>query len=102
MSIGHSPRHTSPRTRATFTTWGSVVEVHRLTLACHQAMGVDLASGIEAVWHDESHLNRHLLDHKPLKVLSPEDLRTCRCWVVPRGPVRPTPPKVLAISCHLS
>ncbi|XP_044771182.1 histo-blood group ABO system transferase 2-like [Neomonachus schauinslandi] len=53
---------------------GSVVEVHRLTLACHQEMGVDLASGIEVVWHDESHLNRHLLDHKPLKVLSPEDL----------------------------
>ncbi|XP_004403317.1 PREDICTED: uncharacterized protein LOC101374892 [Odobenus rosmarus divergens] len=49
---------------------GSVVEVHRLTLACHQEMRVDLASGIEVVWH----LNRCLLDHKPLKVLSPEDL----------------------------
>ncbi|XP_034872440.1 histo-blood group ABO system transferase 2-like [Mirounga leonina] len=52
---------------------GSVVEVHRLTLACHQAMGVNLATGIEAVWHNESHLNRYLLDHKPIKVLSPED-----------------------------
>ncbi|XP_004395038.1 PREDICTED: histo-blood group ABO system transferase-like [Odobenus rosmarus divergens] len=82
--------------------FGGSVEVHRLTLACHQVMGVDLANGIEAVWHDESHLNRHLLDHKPLKVLSPEDLWTCRCWVVPRGPVHPTPPKLLAISCHLS
>ncbi|XP_064431659.1 alpha-mannosidase 2-like [Mirounga angustirostris] len=52
---------------------GSVVEVHRLTLACHQAMGVNLVTGIEAVWHNESHLNRYLLDHKPIKVLSPED-----------------------------
>ncbi|KAF3812290.1 hypothetical protein GH733_019732, partial [Mirounga leonina] len=52
---------------------GSVVEVHQLTLACHQAMGVNLATGIEAVWHNESHLNRYLLDHKPIKVLSPED-----------------------------
>ncbi|KAM5259471.1 histo-blood group ABO system transferase isoform 3-T5 [Hipposideros larvatus] len=51
---------------------GSVSEVHRLTTACHQAMKADLASGIEAVWHDESHLNRYLLDHKPTKVLSPE------------------------------
>ncbi|XP_040488064.1 histo-blood group ABO system transferase 2 isoform X2 [Ursus maritimus] len=53
---------------------GSVAEVHRLTSACHQAMAIDQANGIEAVWHDESHLNRYLLDHKPTKVLSPEYL----------------------------
>ncbi|XP_054583204.1 histo-blood group ABO system transferase-like isoform X1 [Eptesicus fuscus] len=53
---------------------GSVSEVHRLTAACHQAMMADRANGIEAVWHDESHLNRYLLDHKPTKVLSPEYL----------------------------
>ncbi|XP_037348533.1 histo-blood group ABO system transferase 2-like [Talpa occidentalis] len=51
---------------------GSVAEVQRLTTACHRAMGEDKANGIEAVWHDESHLNRYLLDHKPTKVLSPE------------------------------
>lgn len=51
---------------------GSVPEVHRLTQACHRAMEADRANGIEAVWHDESHLNRYLLDHKPSKVLSPE------------------------------
>ncbi|KAF3813811.1 hypothetical protein GH733_017843 [Mirounga leonina] len=68
-----------------------------MTLACHQAMGVDLANGMEGMWHDESHLNRYLLDHKPTKVLSPEDLwdlqllgwpwRTCgtlSCWAVPQ------------------
>ncbi|KAM7238303.1 hypothetical protein CapIbe_009823 [Capra ibex] len=53
---------------------GSVPEVYRLTTACHQAMTADQAQGIEAVWHDESHLNRYLLSHKPSKVLSPEYL----------------------------
>ncbi|XP_057575858.1 histo-blood group ABO system transferase [Hippopotamus amphibius kiboko] len=53
---------------------GSVPEVYRLTTACHQAMMADQAHGIEAVWHDESHLNRYLLYHKPSKVLSPEYL----------------------------
>ncbi|XP_070108129.1 histo-blood group ABO system transferase 2 isoform X2 [Equus przewalskii] len=51
---------------------GSVAEVYRLTTACHQAMVVDKANGIEAVWHEESHLNKYLLYHKPTKVLSPE------------------------------
>ncbi|CAK7304450.1 Histo-blood group ABO system transferase [Vulpes lagopus] len=37
-------------------------------------MVVDQANGLKAVWHDESHLNRYLLDHKPTKVLSPEYL----------------------------
>lgn len=53
---------------------GSVAEVQQLTSACHQAMMVDKAKGIEAVWHDESHLNKYLLYHKPTKVLSPEYL----------------------------
>lgn len=51
---------------------GSVLEVHHLTKACHEAMVQDKANGIEAVWHDESHLNKYLLYHKPTKVLSPE------------------------------
>ncbi|XP_045702606.1 histo-blood group ABO system transferase [Phyllostomus hastatus] len=51
---------------------GSVMEVYRLTKTCHQAMMVDQANHIEAVWHDESHLNKYLLHHKPFKVLSPE------------------------------
>ncbi|XP_029392405.1 histo-blood group ABO system transferase [Mus pahari] len=51
---------------------GSVLEVHHLTKACHEAMVEDQANGIEAVWHDESYLNKYLLYHKPTKVLSPE------------------------------
>ncbi|XP_029775861.1 histo-blood group ABO system transferase isoform X2 [Suricata suricatta] len=53
---------------------GSVAEVLRLASACQQAMAADRADGIEAVWHDESHLNRYLLYRKPAKVLSPEYL----------------------------
>uniref|UniRef100_A0A3Q7NI65 Histo-blood group ABO system transferase 2-like n=1 Tax=Callorhinus ursinus TaxID=34884 RepID=A0A3Q7NI65_CALUR len=53
---------------------GLVVEVPRLTSACHQAMVVNWANGIEAMWPVKSHLNRYLLDHRPTKVLSPEDL----------------------------
>ncbi|KAF3818768.1 hypothetical protein GH733_012185 [Mirounga leonina] len=41
------------------------------------AIGFDLASGIEALWHDESHLNTCLLDHKSL------------LGAVPGGPVGP-------------
>uniref|UniRef100_A0A8C4N2E6 Uncharacterized protein n=1 Tax=Equus asinus TaxID=9793 RepID=A0A8C4N2E6_EQUAS len=51
---------------------GSVPEVHRLTKACYQAMMVDKNSDIDAVWLEESHLNKYLLYHKPSKVLSPE------------------------------
>ncbi|KAF3813218.1 hypothetical protein GH733_018837 [Mirounga leonina] len=43
--------------------------------ACHQVMVVNWANGIEAMWYDKSHLNRYLLDHKPTKVLSLEDLQ---------------------------
>uniref|UniRef100_A0A452UVW2 Histo-blood group ABO system transferase n=1 Tax=Ursus maritimus TaxID=29073 RepID=A0A452UVW2_URSMA len=53
---------------------GSVSEVARLTEACHRAIMVDQANHIEAIWHDESHLNKYFLYHKPSKVLSPEYL----------------------------
>ncbi|EPY81166.1 histo-blood group ABO system transferase-like protein [Camelus ferus] len=51
---------------------GSVPEVYKLTKACHEAMMVDQANDIQATWHEESHLNRYQLYHKPTKVLSPE------------------------------
>ncbi|XP_036895527.1 histo-blood group ABO system transferase [Sturnira hondurensis] len=59
---------------------GSVVEVYRLTKTCHEAMMVDQANHIEAVWHDESHLNKYLLHHKPSKVLSPEYMWSKQLW----------------------
>ncbi|XP_017195295.3 histo-blood group ABO system transferase [Oryctolagus cuniculus] len=51
---------------------GSVLEVHKLATACHEAMARDKAHHVEAVWHEESYLNKYLLYHKPTKVLSPE------------------------------
>lgn len=33
---------------------------------------IDKNNGITAVWHDESHLNRYLIDNKPDVVLTPE------------------------------
>lgn len=32
---------------------------------------IDKMNGITARWHDESHMNRYLLDHPPAKVLTP-------------------------------
>ena len=56
------------------------MEVYRLTKTCHQVMMVDQANHIEAVWHDESHLNKYLLYHKPSKVLSPEYMWSKWLW----------------------
>ncbi|XP_040298631.1 histo-blood group ABO system transferase-like [Bufo bufo] len=53
---------------------GKVEEVYKLTNFCHNEMMIDKANHIEAVWHDESYLNKYFLYHKPTKILSPEYL----------------------------
>ncbi|MEE6505343.1 hypothetical protein FKM82_005502 [Ascaphus truei] len=53
---------------------GTVEEVYKLTNHCHQAMMTDKENNIEAIWHDESYLNKYFLYHKPTKILSPEYL----------------------------
>ncbi|XP_063794558.1 histo-blood group ABO system transferase 1-like [Pseudophryne corroboree] len=59
---------------------GSVEEVYKLTNFCHNAMMTDKENHIEAIWHDESYLNKYFLYHKPTKILSPEYL-----WVLSYG-----------------
>ncbi|XP_069799962.1 histo-blood group ABO system transferase-like isoform X2 [Dendropsophus ebraccatus] len=59
---------------------GTVEEVYKLTNFCHTAMMKDKENGIEAVWHDESYLNKYFVYHKPTKILSPEYL-----WVSAYG-----------------
>ncbi|XP_013374990.1 PREDICTED: alpha 1,3-galactosyltransferase 2 isoform X2 [Chinchilla lanigera] len=54
---------------------GSVAALRRLTAHCAQGLRLDRARGLEARWHDESHLNKFFWLYKPAKVLSPEF-----CW----------------------
>ncbi|XP_053551791.1 histo-blood group ABO system transferase isoform X1 [Bombina bombina] len=51
---------------------GTIEEVYKLTNFCHNAMMTDKEHNLEALWHDESYLNKYFLYHKPTKVLSPE------------------------------
>ncbi|XP_040890344.1 N-acetyllactosaminide alpha-1,3-galactosyltransferase-like [Toxotes jaculatrix] len=54
---------------------GSWKSVKALADACYQSIMEDKQNNVEALWHDESHLNKYLLLHKPSRVLSPE-----YCW----------------------
>ncbi|KAK2861955.1 hypothetical protein Q5P01_001488 [Channa striata] len=54
---------------------GSCESVKALTDACYQSIMEDKQNNVEALWHDESHLNKYLWLHKPSRVLSPE-----YCW----------------------
>ncbi|KAM3915629.1 histo-blood group ABO system transferase 2-like [Leptodactylus fuscus] len=53
---------------------GKVDEIYRLSVACQNGIIEDKKKNIEALWQDESHFNRYLVDNKPTKVLSPEYL----------------------------
>lgn len=62
----------------------------KLIKTLRQNIHQDLARNIIAIWHDESHLNRYLLDKQP-KILSPE-------YGYPEGLGLPFKAKVLILS----
>ncbi|KAG7239539.1 hypothetical protein INR49_028815 [Caranx melampygus] len=52
--------------------WGGYLEeMYKLVKYCYLQSEEDAKHDIEAVWQEESHLNRYLLYNKPTKVLSP-------------------------------
>jgi histo-blood group ABO system transferase len=54
-----------------------------------RAIDLDRSEGLVAVWHDESHLNRQLIDTPPAKVLSPAYCTPEGCdWFTPTEPAR--------------
>ncbi|XP_061427670.1 N-acetyllactosaminide alpha-1,3-galactosyltransferase-like [Lethenteron reissneri] len=54
---------------------GRCAAVLNVTRGIYAGITRDRDAGVEALWHDESHLNRYFLDHRPSKLLSPE-----YCW----------------------
>nr|XP_020445492.1 globoside alpha-1,3-N-acetylgalactosaminyltransferase 1-like [Monopterus albus] len=55
--------------------WGGCLEeMYKLVKYCYEQSEEDAKNNIEAVWQEESHLNKYLLYNKPTKVLSPEYL----------------------------
>lgn len=53
---------------------GLIKDVLQLAKTCREQLEVDAAKSIEAVWQEESHLNKYFIYNKPSKVLSPEYL----------------------------
>ncbi|KAK5935146.1 hypothetical protein CgunFtcFv8_020532 [Champsocephalus gunnari] len=53
---------------------GYLEDVYKLVRYCYKQSEEDAKNKIEAIWQEESHLNKYLLYNKPAKVLSPEYL----------------------------
>jgi len=54
----------------------------------------DLENGIVAVWHDESHMNRYMIDNPPSTILTPS---YCFAEEFIGNPNYPYEPKIVAL-----
>ncbi len=61
---------------------GTTAQVYALLHEVLTHISEDLKNNIIAVWHDESHLNRYFIDHKPTLILPREYL--ARPWDSPQ------------------
>jgi histo-blood group ABO system transferase len=50
---------------------GSSILFLEMAKVISENVNKDLKTGYTAVWHDESHLNRYLIDHQPTVILNP-------------------------------
>ena len=50
---------------------GTSYEYLKMSKHISRNIETDLSRGIIAIWHDESHLNRYMIDNKPTKILNP-------------------------------
>lgn len=72
---------------------GKTSEFLAMNQTMYEHIEVDLGNGIIPRFHDESHLNRYFIDHKPTLILSPEycwaprwsDKFHCRMLIVQKG-----------------
>jgi len=50
---------------------GTSEEYLKMSKTISKNINIDYSKDIIAIWHDESHMNRYLIDNKPTKILDP-------------------------------
>lgn len=64
---------------------GSSIEYLKMANHISNNIEIDYSNGIIAIWHDESHLNRYLIDNPPTKILDPSYCCTENWYDCPFG-----------------
>lgn len=70
---------------------GTYIEFMKMSSLLSKNIDKDYKKGIIAIWHDESHLNRYMVDNKPIIILSPS-------YCYPDGSDIPFEKKLIALT----